>query len=46
MATPLVFLILEMRPVSDYLSQLPLPNPLRRGESHDAEDEGTERHED
>jgi len=45
-ATPLVFLILEMRPVSDYLSQLPLPNPLRRGESHDAEDEGTERHED
>ena len=49
-ATPLVFLILEMRPVSDYLSgrrsELPLPNPLRRGESHDAEDEGTERHED
>lgn len=50
-ATPLVFIILEMRPVTEYLtgrrSQLPLPNALRRtGASDDAEDEGTDRHED
>jgi putative Mg2+ transporter-C (MgtC) family protein len=43
--TPLVFFILEMRPVSEYLSgrrtDLPLP-PLRRN-SVDHEDEGTGR---
>ena len=46
--TPLVFLILEMRPVSEYLAgrrkDLPLP-PLRRDTS-DHEDEGTGRRED
>lgn len=47
-ATPLVFLILEMRPISDYLSgrrsQLPLPHSLRRGPTPaDTEDEGTDR---
>jgi putative Mg2+ transporter-C (MgtC) family protein len=47
-ATPLVFLILEMRPLSEYLSgrrrELPFPNALRRG-SEDAEDEGIDRRE-
>ena len=49
-ATALVFVILEMRPVTEYLSgrrsELPLHNPLRRnqGASADAEDEGTDRH--
>ena len=47
-ATPLVFLILEMRPISEYLAgrrkDLPLP-PLRRDTS-DHEDEGTGRRED
>jgi putative Mg2+ transporter-C (MgtC) family protein len=42
-ATGVVFIILEMRPVSEYISgrrsDLPLPDPLRRG-SADAEDEG------
>ena len=47
-ATPLVFVILEMRPLSEYLSgqrpRLPLPNVLRRkSASRDDEDEGTER---
>lgn len=46
--TPVVFIILEMRPISEYLSgrrtDLPLP-PLRRN-SVDHEDEGTGRHED
>ncbi len=47
-ATPLVFLILEMRPLSEYLSgrrrELPLPDALRRGNaSADHEDEGTDR---
>jgi putative Mg2+ transporter-C (MgtC) family protein len=45
-ATPLVFVILEMRPISEYLSgrrrDLPLPDPLRRN-SADHEDEGTGR---
>ena len=48
-ATPLVFLILEMRPVSDFLSgrrdDLPLPDPLRRMGSADDEDEGRDRQE-
>ena len=49
-ATPLVFLILEMRPLSEYLSgqrrELPLPDGLRRGRgSADDEDEGRERRE-
>ena len=47
-ATPLVFVILEMRPLSEYLSgqrpRMPLPNVLRRkSTSRDEEDEGTER---
>ena len=47
-ATPLVFVILEMRPLSEYLSgqrpRMPLPNVLRRGSaSRDDEDEGTGR---
>ena len=47
-ATPLVFVILEMRPLSEYLSgqrpRMPLPNVLRRkSASRDDEDEGTER---
>ena len=48
-ATPLVFLILEMRPVSDFLSgrrnDLPLPDRLRRMGSADDEDEGRDRRE-
>jgi putative Mg2+ transporter-C (MgtC) family protein len=49
-ATPLVFLILEMRPLSEYISgrrsELPLLNSLRRpGDSADLEDEGTGRRE-
>lgn len=40
-ATPLVFVILEMRPLSEYLSgrrrEMPLPNPLRRA-TEDGED--------
>ncbi len=49
-ATPLVFLILEMRPLSEYLSgrrpEPPLPHALRRGSaSADSEDEGTDRRE-
>jgi putative Mg2+ transporter-C (MgtC) family protein len=49
-ATPLVFLILEMRPLSEYLSgqrpELPLPHALRRESgSADSEDEGTDRRE-
>ena len=49
-ATPMVFLILEMRPLSEYLSgrrrDLPLPHTLRRaGGSADLEDEGTGRSE-
>ena len=47
-ATPLVFLILEMRPLSEYLSgqrpQMPLPNVLRRkSAARDDEEEGGER---
>ncbi len=46
--TPVVFIILEMRPISEYLSgrrtDLPLP-PLRRN-AVDHEDEGTGRHDD
>jgi len=47
-ATPLIFLILEMRPVSEYLSgrrsELPFLHSLRRpGASADLEDEGTGR---
>jgi putative Mg2+ transporter-C (MgtC) family protein len=50
-ATLLVFIILESRPLTEYLSgrrsELPLRNPLRRNSgSADAEDEGTNRHED
>ena len=50
-ATPLVFLILEMRPLSEYITgrrtQLPLPGALRRDDgSADDEDEGRRRHED
>jgi putative Mg2+ transporter-C (MgtC) family protein len=45
-ATPLVFVILEMRPLSEYLSgqrrEIPLPGALRRG-SRDAEDDGVNR---
>jgi putative Mg2+ transporter-C (MgtC) family protein len=49
-STVLVFIILEMRPFSEYISgrrhDLPLPDPLRRaGASADAEDEGTGRRE-
>jgi putative Mg2+ transporter-C (MgtC) family protein len=48
--TVLVFIILESRPLTEYLSgrrsELPLHNPLRRNSSADAEDEGTNRHED
>ena len=49
-ATPLVFLILEMRPLSEYLagrrSKLPLPAAFRRGAaSSDDEDEGAGRRE-
>src|SRR3990172_9268580 len=48
-ATVLVFIILERRPLTEYLSgrrsELPLHNPLRRNSgSADAEDEGTNRH--
>ncbi len=47
-ATPLVFVILEMRPFSEYISgrrrDLPLPDALRRGNaSPDHEDQGTNR---
>lgn len=50
-ATVAVFIILEMRPLTEYLSgrrsELPLHNPLRRtAGSADTEDEGTNRHED
>lgn len=50
-ATPLVFLILEMRPLSEYLAghrrRPPLPNMLWRNRgSADDEDEGRERTED
>ncbi len=50
-ATPLVFLILEMRPLSEYLSgrrdEPPLPRALRRDRgSADDEDEGRDRTED
>ena len=50
-ATVLVFVVLEMRPLTDYLSgrrsELPLHNPLRhQAISEDAEDEGTNRHDD
>ena len=49
-ATPLVFLILEMRPLSEYLAghrpSLPLPGALRReSRSADDEDEGIDREE-
>jgi putative Mg2+ transporter-C (MgtC) family protein len=49
-ATPLVFLILEMRPLSEYLSGQRRELPFRRGPggsegSADDEDEGRERHE-
>jgi len=49
-ATPMVFLILEMRPLSEYLSgrrsELPFLNHLRHpGGSADLEDEGTGRRE-
>lgn len=49
-ATPLVFLILEMRPLSEYISgrrtQLPLPGGLGRDDgSADDEDEGRDRSE-
>lgn len=49
-ATPMVFLILEMRPLSEYLSgrrrELPFLNHLRHpGDSADLEDEGTGRRE-
>ena len=47
--TVLVFLILEMRPVSDFLSgrrdDLPPPDPLRGTGSADDEDEGRDREE-
>jgi putative Mg2+ transporter-C (MgtC) family protein len=47
-ATPLVFLILEMRPLSEYVSgrrkDLPIHNPLIRNDaSADDEDEGVNR---
>jgi putative Mg2+ transporter-C (MgtC) family protein len=50
-ATPLVFIILEMRPLSEYISgrrpEPPLPRALRRsdepGSSADDEDEGRDR---
>ena len=49
-ATVLVFLILEMRPVSEFLSgrrdDLPLPDSLRRTGSADDEDEGRDREDD
>jgi len=50
-ATPMVFLILAMRPLSEYLSgrrqELPFLNHLRHpGSSADLEDEGTGRRED
>jgi len=49
-ATVVVFVILEMRPFTEYLagrrSELPLHNPLRRNHAADAEDEGTNRHDD
>ncbi|MEX1253091.1 MAG: MgtC/SapB family protein [Dehalococcoidia bacterium] len=53
-ATPLVFVILEMRPLSEYISgrrpQPPLPRALRRDRdsstSADDEDEGRDRTED
>ncbi len=50
-ATPLVFLILEMRPLSEYLSgqrrEPPLPRTLLHGSaSADDEDEGRDRRED
>lgn len=49
-ATPLVFLILEMRPLSEYLSgqrdRLPLPNSLKWMGSADDEDEGRGRQDD
>ena len=50
-ATPLVFLILEMRPLSEYISgrraQLPMPpGPWRDDGSADDEDEGRDRSED
>ncbi|MCH7718123.1 MAG: MgtC/SapB family protein [Chloroflexi bacterium] len=48
-ATPLVFLILEMRPLSEYLSGQRPELPFFGGQSEgsaDDEDEGRERHED
>ncbi|OGO50075.1 MAG: hypothetical protein A2148_06175 [Chloroflexi bacterium RBG_16_68_14] len=49
-ATPLVFIILEMRPISEYLSghrrETPLLRDLQRGSaSADTEDEGIDRRE-
>jgi putative Mg2+ transporter-C (MgtC) family protein len=45
--TALVFVILEMRPFTEYLSgrrsELPLPNALRRNHGEDDEDLGTNR---
>jgi putative Mg2+ transporter-C (MgtC) family protein len=49
-ATPLVFIILEMRPISEYLSgrrsEPPLPGALRRNFTPNHEDEDAHRHED
>jgi putative Mg2+ transporter-C (MgtC) family protein len=49
-ATPLVFIILEMRPISEYISgrrsEWPLPPGLRGFTSADTEDEGDRRHTD
>jgi putative Mg2+ transporter-C (MgtC) family protein len=45
-ATPLVFIILEMRPISEYLSGRRTDLPLLRRNTVDHEDEGTGRHED
>jgi putative Mg2+ transporter-C (MgtC) family protein len=49
-ATAMVFLILEMRPLSEYISgrrdDLPLPDTLRQFGGADAEDQGEPRRED
>jgi putative Mg2+ transporter-C (MgtC) family protein len=49
-ATVLVFVILEMRPFTEYISgrrsELPLPSALRRNHNADEEDQGTGRTQD
>jgi putative Mg2+ transporter-C (MgtC) family protein len=49
-ATVLVFIILEMRPFTEYISgrrsELPLPSALRRNHNADEEDQGTDRTQD